>query len=164
LSAAKPIEEVIGNLLRAQGLTLSTAESCTGGLISHRLTNVSGSSDYFLGGVVAYANEIKERVLKVSHDTLVNYGAVSEPTARAMAQGARQVFGSHLAVAVTGIAGPSGGSASKPVGLVYIALAAPDLEACHRFVFNDDRVGNKSASAQAALELVEKYLRQRIEE
>jgi PncC family amidohydrolase len=155
------VENVVGELLRAQGLTLATAESCTGGLIGHRLTNVSGSSDYFLGGVVSYANEVKASILKVRRETLEQYGAVSEQAALAMAQGVRELLGSDVAVSVTGIAGPTGGSPDKPVGLVYIALSAKDKEVCQRFVFGHDREGNKAASAEAALGLLASYLRER---
>jgi PncC family amidohydrolase len=155
------LERVVGDLLRAQGLTLSTAESCTGGLIGHRLTNVSGSSDYFLGGVVCYSNEVKASILKVRHDTLDKYGAVSEQTALEMARSVRELLGSDVAVSVTGIAGPTGSSPDKPVGLVYIALSAKDKEICQQFVFGHDREGNKAASAEAALKILETYLRER---
>ena len=157
----KPLAEIAGDLLRAQKLTLATAESCTGGLIGHRLTDISGSSDYFVGGVVAYSNQVKEKLLGVSADTLTQYGAVSELTALEMARGVRRLLDSDIAVAVTGIAGPGGGSPEKPVGLVYIALSAGDQEVCRRFVFDHDRAGNKSASAAAALKLLEVYLHNR---
>jgi len=147
--------------LRSQGLTLSLAESCTGGLLGHLLTNVPGSSDYFIGGVVAYSYDAKERVLGVRHDTIYDHGAVSEQTALEMAQGARWLLGTDLALSVTGIAGPGGGMPDKPVGLVYIALSARDEEVCHRFVWEDDREGNKVRSAQAALEMLVAYLRLR---
>jgi PncC family amidohydrolase len=130
-------------------------------LIGHRLTNVSGSSDYFLGGVVSYANEVKASILKVRRETLEQYGAVSEQTALEMARGVGELLGSDVAISVTGIAGPTGGSPDKPVGLVYIALSAEDKEVCQRFVFGRDREGNKAASAEAALELLESYLRER---
>jgi len=144
--------------LKKRGLTLSLAESCTGGLIAHRITNISGSSDYFLGGVVAYSNEAKEKILGVPHEILVRYGAVSEETAQAMAEGARRLFASDLALAVTGIAGPTGGTLEKPVGLVYIALSAEDDERCQRFVWEGDRLQNKAQSAEAALKLLISYL------
>ena len=148
----------MGQLLLQHHLTLATAESCTGGLIGHRLTNVPGSSEYFLGGIIAYANEIKERVLGVSHLTLDAHGAVSAETALEMARGARQVLGVDLAVSVTGIAGPGGGTAEKPIGLVYVALAAPDFERVERFVWDQDREGNKWESSEAALRLAQEYL------
>ncbi len=159
--AKERLESIVGELVRSQELTLSVAESCTGGLLGHRLTNVPGSSDYFVGGVVAYSYEAKERVLGVRHDTLYDYGAVSEQTALEMAQGARRLFGTHVALSVTGIAGPGGGMPDKPVGLVYIALSARDQEACHRFVWEGDREANKAHSALAALELLVAYLRER---
>jgi PncC family amidohydrolase len=153
------LEERIGKLLVERGLTLAVAESCTGGLIGHRITNVPGSSEYFMGGVVAYAYDAKERVLGVRHDTLYDYGAVSEPTALEMARGARRLLMTDLALAVTGIAGPGGGTPEKPVGLVYIALSARDLERCERYVWAYDRAGNKAATADAALTLLLEYLK-----
>jgi PncC family amidohydrolase len=162
LMAEKQLESVVGELLRSQGLTLSVAESCTGGLLGHLLTNVPGSSDYFIGGVIAYAYDAKERVLGVRHSTLYDHGAVSEQTALEMARGARRLFGTDLALSVTGIAGPGGGMPDKPVGLVYIALSTRDQNVCHRFAWESDREGNKVHSAQAALELLVAYLRERI--
>jgi PncC family amidohydrolase len=154
----EPLEVVVGRLLLQHHLTLATAESCTGGLIGHRLTNVPGSSDYFLGGIIAYANEIKERVLGINRQTLEMHGAVSAETALEMARGARRVLGVDLAVSVTGIAGPGGGTPDKPVGLVYVALAASDFERVERYVWDQDREGNKRESAEAALRLVHDYL------
>jgi PncC family amidohydrolase len=154
-------EEEIGALLSAQGLTLTTAESCTGGLVAHRITNVSGSSAYFLAGFVTYSNEAKERFLDVRPETLSAHGAVSEETAREMARGARRQTGADVAVSVTGIAGPTGGTPQKPVGLVYIALSAPGDERCQRHVWQGDRLSNKEQSAQAALQLVLAYLQDR---
>lgn len=147
-----------GKLLKKVSLTLSLAESCTGGLIAHRITDISGSSDYFLGGVVAYSNEAKEKILGVPHEILVQHGAVSEESARAMAEGARRLLASDLALAVTGIAGPTGGTPEKPVGLVYIALAAEGEVRCERHIWNGDRLQNKAQSAQAALEMLIAYL------
>ncbi len=155
------VEEKIGELLAARGLTLSTAESCTGGLVAHRITNVSGSSDYFLGGFVTYSNEAKRTFVEVQHETLVAHGAVSEETAREMARGARRQMGADLAVSVTGIAGPTGGTPEKPVGLVYIALSASDAEICERYVWRGDRLTNKEESAEAALQLILAYLQDR---
>ena len=152
------LEEVVGQLLVEQGLTLGVAESCTGGLIAHRLTNVPGSSNYLLGGIVAYSYDVKERVLEVHHDTLYEHGAVSRETALEMARGARRLLGSDVALAVTGIAGPGGGTAEKPVGLVYIALAARDFERCERHLWSGDRLQNKQRSSQAALEMLREYL------
>ena len=155
----EPLESNLGRLMTDAGLTLAVAESCTGGLIGHRITNVAGSSDYFLGGVIAYAYDAKERILGVAHDVLYDYGAVSEEVALEMARGARRLLGADIAVAVTGIAGPGGGMPGKPVGLVYIALSARDEARCERFVWAGDRETNKNLSADAALRLVIRYLR-----
>jgi PncC family amidohydrolase len=157
----KQLENRVGELLRSQKLTLSVAESCTGGLLGHLLTNVPGSSDYFIGGVVAYSYQAKEQILGVRRETLDKFGAVSEQTALEMATGARRLFLSDLAVSVTGVAGPGGGTPDKPVGLVYIALAAPDRQVCQGYVWDGDRAGNKAYSAQAALEMLLNHLRKR---
>jgi PncC family amidohydrolase len=156
------IEEIVGQLLTNRGQTLVTAESCTGGLLAHRITNVPGSSTYFLGGFVAYAYEAKEALLGVRHETLVEYGAVSEETAREMAYGARQRLGADVGVSITGIAGPSGGTPEKPVGLVYIALSAAGSDLCRRYVWHGDRLQNKAQSAEAALQLVLAYLQEKV--
>jgi PncC family amidohydrolase len=155
------IEQVTGNLLLARGLTLATAESSTGGLVAHRITNVSGCSAYFLGGVVAYANEAKEMLLGVRHETLLAHGAVSGETAREMARGARLRLGADIAISMTGIAGPLGGTPGKPVGLAYVALSAPDAELCQRHCWLGDRQANKEQSVDAALRLVQTYLQER---
>lgn len=161
--ASEPsLEERVGGLLVEQGLTLALAESCTGGLIGHRVTEVPGSSEYFMGGVVAYSYDAKERVLDVRHDTLYDHGAVSEPTALEMARGARRLLMADVALAVTGIAGPGGGTPEKPVGLVYVALSARDLERCQRHVWPHNRAGNKAATADAALTLLLAYLEGRL--
>ncbi len=152
------LETTIGKLLRARGLRLATAESCTGGLIGDRITNTAGSSDYFLGGIIAYANEIKQGVLGVSGAALEAHGAVSEPVALAMARGACRVLGADIALSVTGVAGPGGGTAAKPVGLTWIGLSAPDGTWAHKFIWDGTRTENKAASAQAALELLQGYL------
>lgn len=153
-----PLEAAVGRLLRDAGLTLAVAESCTGGLVAHRITEVPGSSAYFLGGVVAYANEVKERLLGVRRTTLLEHGAVSPETALEMARGVRRLIGADLGVGVTGIAGPSGGTPQKPVGLVYVALVAPDGEWVEEHRWQGDRHANKALSAEAALELVRRYL------
>jgi len=149
----------IGAALSAQGLTLSVAESCTGGLLGDRISDVPGSSLYFTGGAITYSYKAKERVLGVGHDTLVLHGAVSEETAREMARGARRLFETDISLAITGIAGPDGGMPGKPVGLVYIALAASDTELCRRFVWSDERRENKAHSAEAALRLLRDFLK-----
>ena len=155
------VEEAIGALLAEQGLSLVTAESCTGGLMAHRITNVPGSSAYYLGGFVAYAYEAKEELLGVKHETLLAHGAVSEETALEMARGVRQRLGADVGVSITGIAGPSGGMPGKPVGLTYVALAAPDAELCERHVWQGDRLANKEQSVEAAFRLLLTYLQKR---
>lgn len=151
----KAAEQLLGEALLARGLTISTAESCTGGLVLHRLTNVPGSSAWVIGGVVAYDNRIKQSLLQVREATLLAHGAVSEETAREMARGARQLLGTDLAVSITGIAGPGGGTADKPVGLTWMALAGPDdLLLSERRVHQGGRLDIKRASAEAALALV----------
>jgi nicotinamide-nucleotide amidase len=156
-----PLESHIGDLLTRHRLTLAAAESCTGGLIGHRLTNVPGSSTYFLGGVVAYSYDAKEHLLGVHHNTLYDHGAVSKETALEMAIGARRVFGADIAVAVTGIAGPGGGMPNKPVGLTWIALSTREGSQAVQFVWDRDREGNKADSAEAALRMILDYLQHR---
>jgi PncC family amidohydrolase len=148
------LEEEIGERLKLRGQRLATAESCSGGLIAHRLTNVPGSSAYFLGGVVSYGNEAKISLLGVGPRTLAAHGAVSEAVAREMAEGARLRFSADYAVACTGIAGPSGGTIEKPVGLVYIGAAGPDGTRVERCQFSGDRLGIKQQTADRALRLV----------
>jgi PncC family amidohydrolase len=152
-------EVAIGELLVRRGLTLAVAESCTGGLICHRITNVPGSSRYLEGGVVAYSYAAKERLLGVDHDTLYEHGAVSEETAREMANNVRRAFGADIGLSVTGIAGPTGGLPGKPVGLVYMALSARGFSQCVRRIWPFDREGNKAASAEAALQMLLEYLK-----
>jgi PncC family amidohydrolase len=153
-----PLEEAIGARLRQKGLKLAAAESCTGGLVGHRITNVPGSSDYFLGSVTAYAYEAKERLLGVSHETLAKFGAVSRETALEMARGVRHVLEADIGLSVTGIAGPGGGLPNKPVGLVWIGLSAPDGEWVFCYLWHGSRVENKAFSAQAVLQLLMDYL------
>ncbi len=152
------LEAEVGELLRAKGLTLAVAESCTGGLLAHLITNVPGSSEYFRGGVVAYSNQAKEQLLGVRRETLEREGAVSAATAQEMARGVRERFGSDLALAITGIAGPGGGTPEKPVGLVYIALATADSVHVERHLWEGDRLRNKLRSARRALELLHEHL------
>lgn len=152
------IEMRLASLLLDKELTVSTAESCTGGLLGHRLTNVSGCSSFYKGGVVAYSYEAKETVLNVAHDTLLACGAVSREVATQMAQGARALFQSDYALAITGIAGPGGGLPGKPVGLVYIALASEKGVICRKHIWEDDRLGNKTRSAEAAMLLLEEAI------
>lgn len=148
------LEDRVGDLLREKSLTLVTAESCTGGLIGHRLTQVPGSSDYYKEGFVVYSNEAKVERLGVKPELIEEFGAVSDPVAQAMAQGACRVTGADVGVSVTGVAGPSGGSDIKPVGLTYIAVHDSSGTYCEKFIFTHDRVRNKERSAQAALNLV----------
>ncbi|RLC67361.1 MAG: hypothetical protein DRI48_02535 [Chloroflexi bacterium] len=155
-------EVVIGELLEQRGLTLAVAESCTGGLISHRITNVPGSSAYYEGGVVSYSNEAKARLLHVKPDTLDRYGAVSEQVAGEMAWGVRHLFHTDVGLAVTGIAGPGGGTPEKPVGLVYVALVIWEGEWVEQRVWDGDRQENKARSAEAALDLLRLYLEGRL--
>ena len=155
------IEAEVGTLLTNQGLTLATAESCTGGLLGYRITSVSGSSGYYLGGFVVYADDAKEWLLGVKHKTLVAHGTVSEQTALEMARGARQRLRADLGISITGIAGPTGGTPEKPVGLVYIALSSPEADLCQRHVWQGDRVANRKQSAEAALRLIRSYLQER---
>lgn len=156
------LEAVVSRLLVQRGLTLAVAESCTGGLIGHRITDVPGSSAYYQGSITAYSYDVKEMVLHVRHDTLYHYGAVSEQTAREMAQGVRRAFRADIGLSVTGIAGPGGGMPGKPVGLVYVALAAPDGEWVERHVWSGNRWENKARSAEAALDLLRRYLEERL--
>jgi PncC family amidohydrolase len=149
----------LGRTLLDLGVTVSTAESCTGGLIAHWLTDVPGSSAYMLGGIVAYCNTAKQALLRVRERTLIDFGAVSEPTAREMAANARRIFQADYALSVTGIAGPGGGTAEKPVGLTYIGLAGPDdLLVVERHLWPGDREANKIASADAALRLALRHI------
>jgi PncC family amidohydrolase len=152
------LEEKIGVILRKRALKLATAESCTGGLVSDRLTDVPGSSEYFPGGVVAYAYEAKVRVLGVSWDTLNTVGAVSREVVIEMAHGARTLFEADLAVSVSGIAGPGGGTPEKPVGSTWIGLVASDGEWTRHFVWDGDREQNKRYSSEAVLQMVLDYL------
>jgi PncC family amidohydrolase len=148
----------VGRLLRERGWTLGTAESCTGGLIGHWITNVSGSSEYYLGGVVAYANEVKQRLLGVPAEMLAQHGAVSSQVAEAMAEGVRGVLGTNVGLAVTGVAGPLGGTPEKPVGTVFVGLASPRGVQARLFRWSADRLGNKELSAQAALRMLAEAL------
>ncbi|MGQ9525194.1 MAG: competence/damage-inducible protein A [Armatimonadota bacterium] len=148
------LESVVVRLLIERGLTIAVAESCTGGLVGHRITNVPGSSRTFLCGVTAYANEAKVQLLDVRPDSLNGYGAVSEQVAREMSEGIRRRAGSDLGVGITGIAGPHGGSAAKPVGLVYVSIATADSTRVSEHRFHGTREDIKQRAAQAALDAV----------
>jgi PncC family amidohydrolase len=152
------LEVTIGKLLRERGLKLSVAESCTGGLLCDRITDVPGSSDYFIGAFVSYAYEAKVQSLGVSWDTLKAYGAVSCETVLEMARGARRALDTDIGIAVSGIAGPGGGMPEKPVGLTWIGLSAPDGEWARVFTWQGDRLQNKAQSAEAVLQLLFDYL------
>jgi nicotinamide-nucleotide amidase len=154
----RPIEEHVLALCREQGFTLATAESSTGGLVAERLTRVPGSSDVFRGAIVAYANDVKERELGVPANVLREHGAVSAQTAAAMASGVRDRIGADVGVSVTGIAGPGGGSAAKPVGLVYVAVSSPNGEHTIEFTYPADREAIRSRAAVTALHLVRRQL------
>ena len=157
------LEQTLGPLLRARGLKLATAESCTGGLLADHITDVPGSSDYFVGGVVAYAYEAKVALLHVSWDTLRLHGAVSRETVIEMARGVRTALGADLGISVSGIAGPGGGLPEKPVGTAWIGLSARDGDWARKFVWDGDRRANKESSAQAALQFVLDYLEKKLE-
>jgi nicotinamide-nucleotide amidase len=154
----RPVEAIVLDLCRKRGLTLANAESSTGGLVAARLTSVPGSSDAFVGGMVAYANEVKTRGLGVPGEVLERHGAVSAEAAAAMAAGARERLGADVAVAVTGIAGPGGGSAEKPVGLVFLHADGPDDEAARELNLPGDRDAVRSRATVAALHLVRTLL------
>ncbi len=152
------LEQDVGNLLRQKGLTLGVVESVTGGLISHLITNVSGSSDYYKGSVTAYSNEIKVKVVGVKDETINKYGAVSSQVAEEMAQGGRKVLAVDICLADTGIAGPSGATAGKPVGLFYIGLSYQAKAYSQKHNFPGDREQNKLDAAEAALSWLKEYL------
>ena len=152
------LELRVGNLLSQRRTTITTAESCTGGLISHRLTDISGSSAYFLGGIVAYSYEAKAALLNVSWGTLNTKGAVSPETVLEMARGARHALGADIAVSVSGIAGPGGGTDEKPVGTTWIGLVTPEGGWTRHFVWDGDRAKNKFLSSEAALQFILDYL------
>jgi len=141
-------------------LTIGAVESATGGRIADRITNVPGSSDYFKGSVVAYSNEVKIALLGVKKKTIENYGAVSEQTALEMARGGRKLLDVDICISDTGIAGPTGGTSSKPVGLFYLGLAAEDTSFSQTHVFPGNREGNKRDTAEAALSMLKQYLLQ----
>lgn len=155
-------EFLINQLLRERSLKLATAESCTGGLVADRITNVPGSSEYFHGGIVAYAYEAKMNLLHVSWDTLCTYGAVSKETVIEMARGARIALDTDLAVSVSGIAGPGGGMPDKPVGTTWIGLSTTDGDWARKFIWDGDRLQNKAFSADAALQFVIDYLENKL--
>lgn len=153
------LEQVVGELLKSRGYTLATAESCTGGLLAGRITDVPGSSEYFLEGVVSYSNEAKIDLLGAPKELIEEHGAVSEEVANAMAAGIRKRAGSTFGVGVTGIAGPGGGSEEKPVGLVYIALADDTQATARKFIFPGDRQFIRTLSVNAALDIIRRRIK-----
>ena len=148
----------IVRLLTDKGKTLAVAESSTGGLIGHLLTEMPGSSTAFLGGIIAYHNDVKQRLLGVPQEVLATEGGVSADAAKAMAEGVRKLTGADIGIAVTGIAGPTGATAEKPLGLTYVALAAEGTLLCERHLWPGSRSENKRAAAAAALNMVRRYL------
>jgi len=152
------MEDAVGRALMEKNLTIAAAESCTGGRIGDRLTNFAGSSAYFLGGIVAYSNEAKTALLGVSEETLENHGAVSDPTAREMAQGVRKCFKTDIGIAVTGIAGPGGGSRRKPVGTVHIGMATDQGVQARRYRFWGGREKVKENTVMMALDWVRRFV------
>lgn len=154
MTSSVPIERLISNALCQRGASLSTAESCTGGLLGHRITNLAGASEFYEGGLIAYSNLVKEGDLGVKKETLEVHGAVSEETAREMALGANEKFGTDYSVSVTGIAGPGGGSKLKPVGLVYVGIAAGEEVTVREFKFIGDREAIKQQTSDAAFALL----------
>ncbi len=148
----------ISTLLNEKKLTVATAESCTGGFIAHNLTNISGSSNYFDTGIISYSNDAKNELLNVPKELLKEHGAVSEPVAKAMAEGIRKISNSDIGLSTTGVAGPTGGTKEKPVGLVYVGLSTKKDTIVKKFRFNEDRIGNKIATCNAALNLLYEYL------
>ncbi|RDV16092.1 competence/damage-inducible protein A [Pontibacter diazotrophicus] len=158
------LEEAIGQLLKERGLTIATAESCTGGYLAHKITSISGSSAYYQGSVIAYHNEVKTRELNVKPETLQQHGAVSEATVREMAENVRKKFGTDIGVATSGIAGPGGGTAEKPVGTIWIAYADKDRTETRLLNYNKDRLLNIEYTATAVLNLVRQSLTAAVEE
>jgi nicotinamide-nucleotide amidase len=154
----RPVAEIVLDRCRALGLRLATAESCTGGLVGARLTDAAGASDVYVGGVIAYSNEVKERRLGVPADVLARHGAVSAEAAQAMAEGARDALDADAAIAVTGIAGPEGGTPEKPVGLVFISVLVPGREETERFVISGDREAVRARATAQSLHALRRRL------
>jgi len=152
------LADEVGRLLKSKGLTIAVAESCTGGRLGDAITDTSGSSDYFLGGVISYSNESKEQLLGVDQSVLRSKGAVSEEVAIQMASGVRSALNSKIGVGITGIAGPSGGTAEKPVGLVYIAVCSKGATVCTKNVFDGSRTEVKKRSVTKALDMISEFV------
>jgi PncC family amidohydrolase len=158
----KSLEAEIGDILRSCGLKLATAESCTGGLIADRITNVPGASEYFQGGIVAYSYEAKASLLNVSWDTLNAVGAVSKEVVMEMARGACTALDADIAVSVSGIAGPGGGLPEKPIGTTWIGLSTSEGDWARKHLWEGDRLKNKALSANAALQFLIDYLKDKL--
>jgi PncC family amidohydrolase len=154
----KSLEFIVGNLLRQRGWRLAIAESCTGGLTGHRITNVAGSSTYYMGSITAYAYEAKVRLLGVKWDTLEKYGAVSKEVVLEMALGVRRALAADVGIAVSGIAGPGGGTPQKPVGYTWIGLNTAKDSMAANHTFDSDRLGNKDLAAETTLQFLVDYL------
>lgn len=152
------MEKIVGDLLREKNFTVACAESCTGGLLTSKLTDVAGSSAYVEGSVVSYSNAVKNKLLRIKAETLKNFGAVSEQTACEMSKNVREIFNTDIGVSVTGIAGPGGGSPEKPVGTVFISVAGKNNLVVQKFNFAGTRQEIKNQSANAALELLKNFL------
>ncbi len=152
------LEELIGNLLKKKNSTLSIAESCTGGNISHLITSIPGSSEYFSGGIVAYSNDIKQNILSVSESNLINYGAVSKEVVEEMAMGARNLYKTDFAIATSGIAGPTGGTEEKPIGTTWIAVASKDKVITKKYIFGNQRNRNIQMASVTALNMLRKLM------
>jgi len=153
------LTESIGDMLRQKDLSLGTVESATGGLISHLITGVSGSSDYFKGSVISYSNDIKMKIIGVKKTTLEKYGAVSPQVVEEMADGGRQLLNVDICIADTGIAGPAGGTPEKPMGLFYIGLSHSSVRFNQKYIFQGNRSQNKLKAARTALKMLENFLK-----
>ncbi|OYT12260.1 MAG: competence/damage-inducible protein A [Bacteroidetes bacterium 4572_112] len=153
------LEGIVGQLLTSNNSTIATAESCTGGLIAHKLTSIAGSSTYFIGGITAYNNSIKQAMLNIPESTIEEHGAVSEEVAKLMAKNVREIMGTDIGISTTGIAGPSGGSEDKPVGTVWIGFATKDTISAKKYLFGDQRERNTNWSVQTALNTIRKHFK-----
>mgnify|MGYP002747690525 CR=1 FL=1 len=158
-SAYEMLSDELGRELRARGLTISCAESCTGGLLTSVLTDIPGSSAYVMGSIVSYSNDVKSRVLGVSEEILSSRGAVSEEAAREMAEGVRRLMQTDIGVGITGVAGPDGGSEEKPVGLIYISVANRSHTIVEKNNFSGTRLENKNAAVEKALQMIYDVMR-----
>ena len=152
------IEKTIGTILTNKGMTLGVIESATGGLISHRITNITGSSNYYKGSITAYSNEIKNRIVGVKAETLEKHGSVSAQTAEELASGGKRVLEVDICIADTGIAGPGGATPGKPIGLFYIGLSHKNTTFNRKHIFTGDREQNKKEAAETALQILKEYL------